>query len=129
MLSSYLLNVYATRHILSANILFIFLSIDEAHMRILLLSQILSNYSRQTLLQEVTTDIGQKTNHPMYLWLQRVLTFDDLSTTINTLLSLKCIETNKHKSKRQKIRTKHEYIYKQIHNGGNKRLNKSKIKY
>jgi hypothetical protein len=95
---------------MSANILFIFPSIDEAYMRILLLSQILSNYSRKTLLEDVTTDIGLKTNHPMYLRLQRVLTFDDLSTTINILLSLKCIETNKHKSKRQKIRTKHEYI-------------------
>jgi hypothetical protein len=100
MLSSYLLNIYATRHILSANTLFIFPSIDEAHMRILLLSQILSNYSRETLLQEVTIDIGPKTNHPMYLRLQRVLTFGDLLTTINTLLSLKCIETNKYKSKR-----------------------------
>jgi hypothetical protein len=110
MLSSYLLYIYATRHILSANILFIFSSIDEAHMRILLLSQILSNYSRQTLLQEVTTDIGLKINHLMYLRLQRMLMFDNLSTTINILLSLKCIETNKHKSKRQKIRTKHEYI-------------------
>jgi hypothetical protein len=63
---------------MSANTLFIFPSIDEAHMHILLLSQILSNYSRQTLLQEVTTDIGSKTNHPMYLRLQRVLTFTNL---------------------------------------------------
>jgi hypothetical protein len=98
MLNSYLLNIYATRHILSANTLFIFSSIDEAPMRILLLSQILLNNSRQTLLQEVTTDIDPKTNHLMYLRLQRVLTFGDFSTTINTLLSLKCIKTNKHKS-------------------------------
>jgi hypothetical protein len=78
MLSSYLLNIYATRHILSANTLFIFPSIDEAHMHILLLSQILLNYLRQTLLQEVTMDIGPKINHPMYLRLQQVLTFTDL---------------------------------------------------
>jgi hypothetical protein len=34
-----LLNDYATRHILSANTLFILLSIDKAHMHILLLLQ------------------------------------------------------------------------------------------
>jgi hypothetical protein len=84
---------------MSANTLFIFSFIDEAHMRIILLSQILSNYSRQILLQEVTTDISPKTNHSMYLRLQRVLTFGDLSTIINTFSSLKCIETNRHKSK------------------------------
>ena len=42
-------------------------------------------------------------------------------------MSLKCIETNKHKSKRQKIRTKHEY--KQINSEGTKRLIKCKIKH
>jgi uncharacterized membrane protein YozB (DUF420 family) len=37
MLSSYVLNIYATRHTLSANTLFIFPSIDKVHMYILLL--------------------------------------------------------------------------------------------
>jgi hypothetical protein len=71
-------NDYATRHTLSANTLFILLSIDKAHMHILLLLQNLIELIDANTVLRVTTDIGPKTNHSMYLRLQRVLTFKDL---------------------------------------------------
>jgi hypothetical protein len=71
-------NDYATRHTLSANTLVILLSIDKAHMHILLLLQNLVELIDANTVLRVTTDIGPKTNHPMYLRLQRVLMFNDL---------------------------------------------------
>jgi hypothetical protein len=73
-----LLNDYATRHTLSANTLFILPSIDKAHMHILLLLQNLVELIDVNNVLRVTIDIGPKMNHPMYLRLQRVLTFNDL---------------------------------------------------
>jgi hypothetical protein len=71
-------NDYAIRHTLSANTLFIFSSIDKAHMHILLLLQNLVELIDANTVLRVTIDIGQKTNHLMYLRLQLVLTFNDL---------------------------------------------------
>jgi hypothetical protein len=71
-------NDYATRHTLSANTLFILPSIDKAHMQILFLLQNLIELIDANTILRVITDIGSKTNHPMYLRLQRVLTFNDL---------------------------------------------------
>jgi hypothetical protein len=73
-----LLNDYATRHTLSANTLLILSSINKAHMYILLLLQNLVELIDVNIILRVTTDIGSKTNHPMYLQLQRVLKFNDL---------------------------------------------------
>jgi hypothetical protein len=58
--------------------MFIFLSVDKAHMYILLLLQNLVELIDANTVLKVTTDIGPKTNHPMYLRLQRMLTFNDL---------------------------------------------------
>jgi hypothetical protein len=73
-----LLNDYATRHTLSANTLFILPTIDKAHMHILLLLQKLIELIDANTILRVTTDIDPNTNHPMYLRLQRVLTFNNL---------------------------------------------------
>jgi hypothetical protein len=71
-------NDYATRHTLRANTLFILPSIDKVHMHILLLLQNLVKLIDANTVLRVRTDISPKTNHPMYLRLQRVLTFNDL---------------------------------------------------
>jgi hypothetical protein len=63
-------NDYATRHTLSANTLFILSSIDKAHTHILYLLQNLVELIDANTVLRVTTDIGPKTNHPMYLRLQ-----------------------------------------------------------
>jgi hypothetical protein len=71
-------NDYTTRHTLNTNTFFIFPSIDKAHMHILLLLQNLVELIVANIVLRVTTNIGLKTNHPMYHRLQRVLTFNDL---------------------------------------------------
>jgi hypothetical protein len=71
-------NDYATRHTLNTNTLFVLPSIDKAHMHILLLLQNLVELIDANTILRVTTDIGPKTNHLMYLRLQRVLMFNDL---------------------------------------------------
>ena len=71
-------NDYATRHTLNANTLFILPSIDKAHMHILSLLQNLVELIDANTVLRVTTDIGPKTNHRMYFWLQRMLTFNNL---------------------------------------------------
>jgi hypothetical protein len=63
---------------MSANTLLIFSSIDKAHMHILLLLQNLVELIDANTILRVTMDIGSKKNHPMYLRLQRMLTFNDL---------------------------------------------------
>ena len=47
--------------------LFILPSIDKAHMHILLLLQDIVKLIDANTVLRVTTDIGSKTNHPMYL--------------------------------------------------------------
>jgi hypothetical protein len=58
--------------------MFIFLSVDKAYMYILLLLQNLVELIDANTILKVTTDIGLKTNHLMYLRLQQMLTFNDL---------------------------------------------------